>query len=142
MIVDGAIDRGKLAQHVLKDPNALKRLEEIVHPLVRKQQAMFLEQQKNDDAALVVLDIPLLFETEREAEFDAIVVVSTTADIQQQRALERPGMTQEKLDQILSRQMPDAQKRKRADFIVDTGEGIEAAFEQVRRIVQTLSADD
>lgn len=139
VVVDGAIDRDLLARQVLKDPNALRKLEDIVHPLVRALQADFLKTHQESGSEIVILDIPLLFETGREQEFDAIVVTSTTPEIQHKRALERPGMTEQKLDQILSRQMPDKEKRKRADFIVDTGVGLEAAFDQVRRIVDTLN---
>jgi dephospho-CoA kinase len=135
------IDRSILSKHVVQNPALLANLETIVHPLVRQAEDEFVRQQRHAGAQLVVLDIPLLFETGRQAEFDRIVVVSAPADIQRQRALERPGMTAEKFQQILSRQVPDAKKRAKADYVVDTSKGLDAAFEQVRQIVAELAPD-
>ena len=137
--VDGKVDREKLARRVLGDTPALQRLEAIVHPLVRAAETQFLAKAAANGAPVAVLDIPLLFETGADARVDAVVVVSAPADIQRQRAFERPGMTAEKLQQILARQMPDAEKRARADFVVDSSQGIEAARAQVQSILQSLA---
>lgn len=137
-VADGAVDRGLLSKQVLENPAALKQLEEAVHPLVRKSQEAFLERSRASGEAIAVLDIPLLFETGREAEVDAVVVVSAPAEIQRQRVLKRPGMTPEKLDHILSRQVPDAEKRAKADYVVDTSKGLDYAAAQVRDIVANL----
>jgi dephospho-CoA kinase len=135
---DGAIDRGALSAALARDETLLPRLEAIVHPLVRAEQERFLAACRSDGHKLALLDIPLLFETGLEKDLDAVVVVSAPADIQRARALARPGMTDVKLAAILGRQMPDAEKRRRADFIVDSGQGLDHAFAQVRRIVQSL----
>jgi dephospho-CoA kinase len=124
---------------VLGDTPALQRLEAIVHPLVRAAETQFLAKAAANGAPVAVLDIPLLFETGADARVDAVVVVSAPADIQRQRAFERPGMTAEKLQHILARQMPDAEKRARADFVVDSSQGIEAARAQVQSILQSLA---
>lgn len=133
---EGFIDRALLGQRVLGDPEALKRLEAIVHPLVGRHRLDFFTSA--GDAPVVVLDIPLLFETGGERMVDAVAVVSAPADVQRARVLARPGMTVEKLDAILARQTPDADKRDRADFIVDTGQGFDHARERVRDILATL----
>lgn len=135
---DGEIDREKLSAIVLKDPGALRRLEQAVHPLVRDQQIQFIGAAEKAGHKFVVLDIPLLFETGGDQNVDLIVVVSAPADVQRARALERPGMTEQKLADILQRQLPDADKRTRADFVVDTSRGLQDAFDQVRRIVEEL----
>jgi dephospho-CoA kinase len=137
--VDGKVDREKLARRVLGDTPALQRLEAIVHPLVRAAETQFLAKAAANGASVAVLDIPLLFETGADGRVDAVVVVSAPADIQRHRAFERPGMTAEKLQQILARQMPDAEKRARADFVVDSSQGIEAARAQVQSILQSLA---
>jgi dephospho-CoA kinase len=134
----GKVDREKLGRLVVGDAAALKRLEAIVHPLVRKSEVRFLEQAKARGAPLVVLDIPLLYETGGESRFDAVVVVSAPADVQRRRVLERPGMTADKLDALLAKQLPDSEKRRRADFIVDSSQGIEQARDQVRKILQQV----
>jgi dephospho-CoA kinase len=139
VVVDGAVDRGKLGARVTGDPQAMARLEAIVHPMVAAGRDRFLEAARAAGAAVAVLDIPLLFETGRDALVDAIVVVSTTPEIQRERVLARPGMTPAKLDAILARQTPDADKRARADFIIDTGLGMEAAREQIRRILRAVT---
>jgi dephospho-CoA kinase len=139
-VVGDAVDRRRLSAAVMNDAGLLRRLEEAIHPLVREEQARFLEREHRKKSPIVVIDVPLLFETSRENEFDSIVVVSAAPEIQRQRALARPGMTPEKLDLILSRQMPDHEKRTRADFVVETGGGDELARSQVKRIVNQLSA--
>jgi dephospho-CoA kinase len=135
----GKVDRQKLGARVFGDRDALQRLEAIVHPLVRAGTARFVTDAERRGAAMAVVDIPLLFETGAADQFDAIVVVTAPPEIQRARALERPGMTPDKLDSILAKQMPDAEKRRRADFIVDTGHGMAAARAQVAAILQALS---
>jgi dephospho-CoA kinase len=133
----GAVDREALRRAVLGDPVALKRLEAIVHPLVRAEQARFLARWRGRGARLVVLDIPLLFETRRPArEFDAVLVVSAPARVQRARVLARPGMTESRLAAILARQMPDAEKRRRADHVIPTGLSRHHAQARVRRLVE------
>ena len=136
---NGRVDRQKLGKLVLGNAVALKELEHLVHPLVQKQEAEFLAAAKASNAPVVVLDIPLLFETGGEGRVDAVAVVSAPADMQRLRAFERPGMTEEKFKAILANQMPDAGKRARADFIVDSGRGIEHARGQVRKILQDIA---
>jgi dephospho-CoA kinase len=135
----GKVDRAKLAARVVDDAAALKRLEAIVHPMVSAAKQRFLAQAQAQGAQVVVLDIPLLFETGGDQRVDATVVVSAPADIQRRRVLERPGMTAEKLDALLARQLPDAEKRRRADFVVDTSRGFEAARDQVREILRAVA---
>jgi len=139
-VVAGVVDRDRLSAAVLGNPAALKRLEAIVHPLVREAETEFLARQRAAGAALVVLDIPLLFEVGAEHRVDRIAVVSAPADVQRARVLARPGMTPEKFEAILARQVPDAEKRARADFVIDTGHGLEPARRDVRRIIGELSA--
>ena len=135
----GKVDRNKLAARVLGDAAALKRLEDIVHPLVQEAEARLLAEAQARGEKLAVLDIPLLFETVGDARVDAVVVVSAPPDVQRSRVLERPGMTMEKLDSILAKQMPDAEKRRRADFVVDTSLGFESARAQVRAILDAAA---
>jgi dephospho-CoA kinase len=137
-LVDGAIDRARLSAMLLADPALLPRLEAIVHPLVRAAELDFLDRARQAGEPFVILDIPLLFETGRDSAMDRIIVVSASPEIQRRRALARPGMTEQKLAQLLSRQTPDADKRARADFIVETGRGLDDAFDQVRGIVSRL----
>jgi len=132
------VDRGTLSAMVLSDAKALADLEAIVHPLAAKAQKAFIDRTTAGGAALAVLDIPLLFETQGDQRLDAVVVVSAPAEIQRQRAMARPGMTCQKLESILARQMPDAEKRRKADFVVDTGQGLDHAEAQVRKIVEVL----
>ena len=139
VVVDGAIDRQKLARHLAGHPDDFKKLEAIVHPLVRAEQENFLAWARAGKAPLVVLDIPLLFETGRDRDVDRIVVVSAPPEVQRQRVLARPGMTEEKFASILARQLPDAEKRARADFIVDSDRGFDHARAQVRRIIAELT---
>jgi dephospho-CoA kinase len=136
---DGQVDREKLSKAVLGDPAALKRLEAIVHPLVRATEQIFLAQAERKKASVAVLDIPLLFETGGETRVDAVVVVSAPAGVQRLRVLERPGMTEEKFRALLAKQVPDDEKRRRADFIVDSGQGIDQARAQVREILKKVA---
>jgi dephospho-CoA kinase len=135
----GKVDRTRLAARVLDDAAALKRLEAIVHPLVRDAELRFLAEAEGQGAKVAVLDIPLLLETGGEARVDAVVVASAPPEVQRARVLERPGMTGEKLEAILAKQMPDAEKRRRADFVVDTSHGFETARAQVRTILDTVA---
>lgn len=137
-VKEGVVDRQELSRRLAGDPAALRRLESIVHPLVRKREAEFLARHRALNSDMVLLDIPLLFEAGGEARVDVIVVVTCDPQIQRERVLARPSMTEEKLDMILSRQMPDAEKRKRADFLVDTGHGMEAARARVEEIIAAL----
>lgn len=139
--VSGVVDRQKLGDVLRENPANFGRLEEIVHPLVRKRQEAFLAAARKDDRQFALLDIPLLFETGAESRVDKVVVVSCAPEIQRERVLSRPGMTEEKFEMILARQTPDAEKRRRADFIVDSGSGVEAARDQVREILQKLAAE-
>ncbi len=137
-VVAGRVDRDALGKVVTADKSAFKQLEQIVHPLVAREQFKFLDAAAEAGAEMAVLDIPLLFETGGEQRMDAVVVVSAPAEMQRARVLERPGMNAGKLDQILSRQMPDAEKRARAHYVVETGKGLDHAFEQVKAIVAAL----
>ncbi len=137
--VDGRVDRKKLAKCALDDPAAMQRLEAVVHPMVRAAEERFLAEAERNHASVVVLDIPLLFETDGDRRCDAVVVVSAPADVQRARSLERPDMTEEKLAAILARQMPDAEKRRRADFVVDTSKGFDQARAQVRDILARVA---
>jgi len=135
----GKVDRDKLAQRVLGDNDAIKKLELIVHPLVRQAEQQFLAETEGKGAAVVVLDIPLLFETGGDDRCDAVVVVSAPPEIQRARAFERPGMTEQKFAAVLVKQISDAEKRKRADFVVDTSKGFDAARSQVRDILARVA---
>lgn len=135
----GKVDRAKLAVMVLNDRAALARLEAIVHPLVGESTDEFLADAKAKGVSVVVLDVPLLFETDTHRRCDATVVVSAPAQIQRQRVLERPGMTEEKFSAILSKQLPDAEKRRRADFIVDSSKDYDHARAQVRDILRAVA---
>ena len=135
----GKVDRSRLAVLVLDDPSALKRLEAIVHPLVQAAEQELLAQAQARGEKVAVLDIPLLFETGGDRRVDAVVVASAPTQIQQARVLARPGMTWEKLEAILRKQMPDDEKRRRADFVVDTSRGIDDARAQVRAILDAVA---
>lgn len=139
-IVDGAVDRAELSRQLASNPAKFKELEAIIHPLVRARERLFLDRERQAETPIVLLDIPLLFEAGGEKRVDAIVVVTCNPDIQRARVLARPGMTPEKFELILSRQTPDAEKRRRADFIIDTGRTLEDAHEQVRQVIATLRA--
>lgn len=137
-VIDGIVDRQKLSENLAKNPAKFKELEAIVHPLVRMKETAFVKQALANGEPMVVLDIPLLFETGGEVRVDRVVVVSCSAELQRQRVLARPGMTEEKFELILSRQVPDAEKRARADYVIDTGHGIDSARAQVKTIVREL----
>lgn len=132
------VDREKLSAAVLGNPQALKRLESIVHPLVREEEQAFLANAKANGADIALIDIPLLFETGGEKRVDKVVVVSAPADIQRERVLARPGMTPEKLDAILARQMPDAEKRMRADYVLDSSTGLDDMRRQIGLLIAKL----
>ncbi len=137
--INSKVDRQKLGAVVVGNPAALKRLEAIVHPLVAQARDDFLQKARLGGAKVVLLDIPLLFEVGADQLVDAVVVVSASEPIQRQRVMERPGMTAEKFEALLAKQMPDAEKRRRADFIVDSGQGIEPARQQVREILRKVA---
>jgi dephospho-CoA kinase len=134
----GKVDRDKLAQRVLGDSAAIKKLESIVHPLVAAARETFLNEAERKGTKIAVLDIPLLFETGGEKRCDAVVVVSAPAAVQHARVFERAGMTEQKFAAILAKQLPDADKRARADFVVDTSQGFDAARAQVRDILHHI----
>jgi dephospho-CoA kinase len=140
VVVNGVVDRQRLAARVLADPAALKRLEEIVHPMVWAARDALIEERRRKGDRIVVFDIPLLFETGAQKEFDAIVVVTAPEHVQRARVLAREGMTAEKFASILAKQTPDSEKRARADFVVHTDKGLGAAREEVRNIVRALAA--
>ncbi|RVD54725.1 dephospho-CoA kinase [Mesorhizobium sp. M2D.F.Ca.ET.185.01.1.1] len=137
----GVVDRAKLGQQVLADPAALRKLEAIVHPLVRADADAFLEKHRAAGAPIAVLDIPLLFETGGRNRVDKVVVVTASPEIQRDRVLARPGMSEEKFASILAKQVPDAEKRRQADFIIDTGQGFDAARAAVDAIIAELSGE-
>lgn len=138
VVVNGAVDRTRLAEALGRDETAFRRLETIVHPLVAQGRAEDLEAARAAGTRLAVLDIPLLFETAGDKAVDAVVVVTADPVIQAERVLARPGMTRERFDAILARQMPDAEKRAHADFVIDTGRGLDAARAEVEAIVATV----
>ncbi len=137
--VDGKVDRTRLAAQVLHDSAALKRLEAIVHPLVRRDEEAFLVKAQADGAKVAVLNIPLLLETGGDKRCDAVVVVSAPAEIRRARIISRPGMTDEKLASIVAKQMPDAEKRQRADFIVDTSKDLDSTRAQIHEILRRVA---
>lgn len=136
---NGKVDREKLGRQVVGKPDAIKRLEDIVHPLVRQSEKRFLAEAEQKGAAIAVLDIPLLYETGGEQRCDAVVVVSASSETQRQRVLGRPGMTEEKFAGLLAKQIPDDEKRRRADFVVDSSHGLESAHAQVREILDRVA---
>jgi dephospho-CoA kinase len=139
-IAGGKVDRAKLAQRVLSDPAAIKRLEAIVHPLVRRSEERFLADAAAGGARVAVLDIPLLFETGADKRVDAVVVVSAPPDVQRRRVLKRDAMTEGKLASLLAKQVPDAEKRARADFVVDSSGSLDSARNQVRGILRAVES--
>ncbi len=139
-VSDRKVDRTLLSPHVLGKPEAMKKLEAIVHPLVREEEQLFLQRARADHRRIVMLDIPLLFETGGDARVDVVVVVTADAQVQRDRVLARPGMSEDRFEAILAKQLPDAEKRRRAHFLVDTGRGMEAAKRQVRAILKALAA--
>lgn len=138
-VIDGKVDRARLGEAVIGRPEAMRELESIVHPLVRADADRFVELHRTRGTPLVLLDIPLLFETGGTDRVDRIVVVTAPADVQRRRVLSRPAMTGEKLDSILGSQVPDAEKRRKADYVIDTSGGMDAARAAVRAIVAELS---
>jgi dephospho-CoA kinase len=132
------VDRARLARIVAADASALHELEALIHPLVREAEERFIDAARDRNEDLVILDIPLLFETGRDKTMDALVVVSAPEAVQRERVLKRPGMTQEKLDAMLARQVPDAKKRAQADFVVETDKGLDHALSQVKRVAAEL----
>ncbi|WP_020187246.1 dephospho-CoA kinase [Methylopila sp. 73B] len=139
---DGAVDRKELGTRVIGDPAALAKLESIVHPLVREAEAAFIAARRAEGADVVVLDIPLLFESGRDGAVDLVVVVSAGAEEQRRRVMQRPGMTEETFRAVLARQTPDADKRARAAVVIDTARGIEPARAQVRALLARLRSRD
>jgi dephospho-CoA kinase len=139
-VVDGKVDRGKLSEQLIGNPEAIKRLEAIVHPLVRAVSQRFIQAQAARSARVIVLDIPLLLETGGEKNVDAVVVVSAPPEVQRARVLSRPGITAERLEALLARQMPDAQKRARAHFVVDSSRSFDSARAQVHGILRAIAA--
>jgi dephospho-CoA kinase len=133
------VDRNKLGKRVIDEPEALRRLEAIIHPLVRREELRFLDEAERAGASVAVLDIPLLFEIGAERYVDAVVVATAPAEMQRARAFERADMTEEKFQALLAKQLPDADKRRRADFVVDTSEGFDSARRQVHAILRAAS---
>ena len=134
--VDGKVDRNRLSAKVVHDPAAMKRLEQIVHPMLGASRQKFFDQAERSGVPVVVVDVPLLFETGGEKRVDAVVVVTTSPEVQRERILARVNMTNEKLNSILARQLPDAEKRKRADFVVDTSHGLDPVRLRIRDILE------
>ena len=135
---EGGVDRAALAAHMRADPLNLDVLTSFIHPWVRDMRDAFVAEARRGGARAVVFDIPLLFETGGEAQVDAVVVVSAPAAVQRERVLTRPGMSEEQFQHILSRQMPDADKRSRADYVIDTSRGLDDARKQVREVLQAV----
>jgi len=138
-VKDGRVERSTLARQLSADRSAFARLEAIVHPLAADAQRAFIESAGAKGAELVVLDIPLLFETGGSERVDAVVVVSAAEEVQRERVLSREGMTSDLFEGILARQVPDAEKRAKADFVVETDKGLDHAFGQVKKIVAALT---
>jgi dephospho-CoA kinase len=136
---NGKVDRNKLSACVVHDPSAMRRLEQIVHPMLGASRQKFLVEAERSGAPVAVVDVPLLFETGGEGRVDAVVVVTTSPEIQRERILARPNMTDEKLDAILARQMPDAEKRRRANFVVDTSHGLDPVRMRIRDILEVAA---
>ncbi|MCC0037211.1 MAG: dephospho-CoA kinase [Hoeflea sp.] len=139
---DGVVNREILSARLMAAPQEFKRLEAIIHPLVRAREKQFVDAAVARGEPLVLLDIPLLFETGSTDRVDVVVVVSCAPEIQRTRVMARPGMTAEKFEAILARQIPDAEKRARADYVIDTGRGLEAARSQVAEIVAALTQSE
>lgn len=138
VVKDGRVDREELRKRVLGDPEALKVLNGIVHPIVGRDRARLFEEAEAAGADMVILDVPLIYETGGEKNMHAVIVVSAPAEMQRERVLAREGMTPERLEAILAQQTPDAEKRRRADYVIDTGNGLEAARDQVKAIIADL----
>lgn len=138
-VTDGIVDRQKLSRYVIGDEAAMKKLESLIHPMVRQEEEKFRTTVSQRGAKLAVLDNPLLFEMGAADKVDGVILVTAPAEVQRERVLQRPGMTVEKFNAILARQMPDSEKRKRADFIVDTSLGLDHAEQEVTRIIEAIS---
>lgn len=138
-VVGGKVDRERLAKKVMNNPQALRKLERLIHPLVRRDAEQFLQDHRKKNTPLVVLDIPLLFETGDTERVDKILVVTAPEDVQRERVLARPGMSEEKFKSILARQVPDAEKRRRADYLIDTSQGMDSARAAVRQLIRQLT---
>jgi dephospho-CoA kinase len=141
-VVNGVVDRQRLSKLVLDNPQELRRLGELIHPLVRADADAFVERHRKEGARLVVLDIPLLFETGGTDRVDSILVVTASPEVQKQRVMARPGMTEEKFAAILANQVSDREKRRNADFVIDTSAGMEAARREVRGVIAKLRERD
>jgi dephospho-CoA kinase len=139
VVIDGRIDREALGRAVIGHPERMKALEGVIHPLVRRREQAAIAAARASQVPLIVLDVPLLFETMGAERCDAVAVVSAPAEMQRARVLARPGMTETRFQQLLVRQIPDAEKRARADFVVDTGQGLDVARRQVEAIVVAMS---
>ncbi len=140
VVTDGVVDRQLLSRRVVGDSDALRRLEGLVHPLVQEDRDAFVDRARSAGSQAIVFDIPLLFETGGEKKVDLVVVVTTSAEIQRARVLKRPDMTAKKLDVILAKQVPDAEKRRRAHFLIDTSYDFDFAERQVRGILRAIAA--
>lgn len=138
VVRDGRVDREALREAVLGKPEELKKLNGIVHPLIGRERNQVFEAAQASGAEMIIMDVPLIYETGGEKGMDAVIVVSAPAEMQRQRVLAREGMSPERLDAILAQQVPDAEKRRRADYVIDTGRGLEAAREQVAAIIDEL----
>jgi dephospho-CoA kinase len=138
VVRDGRVDREELRKRVLGNPEALKVLNGIVHPLIGENRAKVFAEAEAAGADMIIMDVPLIYETGGEKNMAAVIVCSAPADVQRERVLAREGMTPERLDAILAQQVPDAEKRARADYVVDTGKGLDAAREQVKAIIEAL----
>lgn len=138
VVIDGVVDRGRLSERIAGNEGALRRLESIIHPMVRDCQRDFLNAQSKAGAQLAVLEIPLLFESRGDKRCDATLVVSAPKEVQKTRVLERPGMTEDKFRELAARQMPDKEKRARADFVVDTGVSVAETEAQISDILKSL----
>ncbi len=136
---EGKVDRSLLSPHVLGKPEAMKRLEAIVHPLVREEEQLFLERARSDGRRIVMMDIPLLFETGGDRRVDIAVVVTAAAEIQRRRVLSRPGMSENRFQALVGKQLPDAEKRRRAHFLIDTGLGMDPARRSVEAILKAIA---
>lgn len=141
-VTDQGVDRTRLREAIIADPSLLKKVEAVIHPLVGKDRAVFIDKARAEGARMVICDIPLLFETGGNRAFDRTVVVSAPADVQRARVLERPGMTEQAFEAILAKQVPDSEKRARADFIIDTSKGLDHARAQVLAIIAELGGED
>lgn len=140
VVKNGAVDRDELRKRVQGKPEEIQKLNAIVHPIVGRDRAEEFEAALKAGADMIILDVPLIFETGGEKAMDAVIVVSAPADVQRERVLARPGMTPEWFENILAQQVPDAEKRRRADYVIDTGRGLEAAREQVAAVIADLRA--